>query len=94
MSGAGGDLLAVRVVPRGGRDGVAGERDGAVLIRVTAPAIGGRANAALVAFVAKSLAVPRGDVAVVRGAAARDKLRRIRGMPAAAARAVLIAHGG
>ena len=90
MSDAAGDLLAVRVVPRGGRDGVAGERDGAVLIRIAAPAVDGRANAALVAHVAKALGVPRRDVEIVRGAAARDKLLRVHGMPAAAARAALL----
>ena len=39
--------LAVRLQPRARRDEVVGERAGAVVIRVTAPPVDGKANAAL-----------------------------------------------
>ena len=40
--------------PRAKRDEVVGERAGAIVIRVTAPPVDGKANAALCAFVAQS----------------------------------------
>lgn len=71
---------------------MAGERDGAVLIRIAAPAVDGRANAALVAFVAKALRVPRSSVRIVRGETSRDKRLHVDGMTAAEARAALLAR--
>ena len=44
-----GDGVEIRLQPRGGRDQVMGERDGAVLIRISAPPVDGKANAALLA---------------------------------------------
>ena len=83
--------LAIRLVPRGGRDAVVGERDGAVLIRVSAPPVDGRANVALIAFVAKALGVPKGAVAIVRGETTRDKVLTIDGIAPDDARAALLA---
>jgi uncharacterized protein len=69
---------------------VVGERAGAVVIRVTAPPVDGRANDALCAFVANRLGVAAGRVQVVRGHTSRDKLLRIEGVDAAAARRALL----
>jgi len=66
-----------------------GERAGAIVIRVTAPPVDGKANAALCAFVAARAGVPRSRVAVVRGTASRDKVVRVEGVDAAALRAAL-----
>jgi uncharacterized protein (TIGR00251 family) len=74
--------LAVRLQPRAKRDEVVGERAGAVVIRVTAPPVDGKANAALEAFLAARAGVPRSAVNVVRGHASRDKLVRIEGVDA------------
>ena len=72
--------------PRAGRDEIAGERDGAIVVRVTAPPVEGRANAALVKLLAKRIGVARGTVSVVRGRRSRDKLVRIEGLDAAESR--------
>ena len=48
--------------------------DGRRKVRIAAPAIEGRANDALVAFVAMSLDLPRRAVRLARGAAGRDKV--------------------
>jgi uncharacterized protein (TIGR00251 family) len=80
----------VRLQPRARRAEVVGERAGAVVIRVTAPPVDGKANAALCAFVAERAGVPRSRVQVVRGAASRDKVVRVDGVDAAALRAALI----
>jgi uncharacterized protein (TIGR00251 family) len=79
----------VRLQPRARRDEVVGERGGAIVIRVTAPPVDGRANAALCAFVAARAAVPRSRVQVVRGTTSRDKIVRVEGVDAAALRAAL-----
>ena len=70
----------MRVIPRARRDELAGERDGRLLVRVTAPPVDGKANAAVCALLAGALGVPRGAVQVVRGETLRDKLVRIEGV--------------
>lgn len=66
-------FLTIRVTPRAAASTVAGERDGVLLVRVTAPPVQGKANDAVVALLAKALGVPRGAVRVERGGAARTK---------------------
>jgi len=65
--------FAVRVTPRASANVVAGVREGALVVRVTAPPARGKANDAVVALLAKALGVPRGQVRVEGGAAARTK---------------------
>src|SRR4051794_33278941 len=72
--------LNVRLQPRSRRDEVAGERGGALVVRVTAPPVDGRANAALCAFVAKATGVAPSRVSVVRGKTSRDKVVRVEGV--------------
>ena len=69
----------MRVIPRAARDGLAGMRDGRLLVRVTAPPLDGRANVAVCALLAKVAGVPKGAVSVVRGETSRDKRVRIEG---------------
>ena len=82
--------LAIRVQPRAKRTEVAGERGGAVVIRVNAPPVDGRANEAVCRLIAKRLGVPRTAVRIVRGESARDKLVRIDGFTADEARTALL----
>jgi uncharacterized protein len=49
--------LSVRLQPRARRDEVVGERGGAIVIRVTAPPVDGRANDALCRLIAKAAGV-------------------------------------
>ena len=81
--------LVVRLQPRAKRDEVVGVREGAVVVRVTAPPVDGRANAALCALVAKRAGVPKGAVAVVKGQTARDKVVRVEGIDDTALRRAL-----
>jgi uncharacterized protein YggU (UPF0235/DUF167 family) len=69
---------------------IAGERDGAILIRVTAPPVEGRANEALRKLIAKRVGVAKGRVTIARGQRARDKLVWIDGVEEGAAREALI----
>jgi uncharacterized protein (TIGR00251 family) len=82
--------LAIRVQPRAKRTEVAGERGEAVVIRVNAPPVDGRANEAVCRLIAKRLDVPRTAVQIVRGESARDKLVRIDGLTADEARTALL----
>jgi uncharacterized protein (TIGR00251 family) len=68
-----GVLLQLSVVPNARRTEVDGLHDGALRVRLAAPPIDGRANEALVAWLAKSLGVPRRDVEVLRGETSRRK---------------------
>jgi hypothetical protein len=81
--------LSVRVQPRAKRDEIVGERNGAVVVRLTAPPVDGKANAALCAFIASRVRVPKSAVRIVRGQSARDKVVRVEGVPAATVREAL-----
>ena len=81
-----GLTLRVRVQPRASRDGLSGERLGALVVRLTAPPLAGRANQALVRLLAAALGVPPSAVRVLRGEAGRDKLVAVAGLSAAVAR--------
>jgi uncharacterized protein (TIGR00251 family) len=66
-------VFTIRVTPRASANAVAGERDGVLVVRVTAPPVDGDANEAVVALLAKALGTSRGAVQVVRGGRARIK---------------------
>jgi uncharacterized protein (TIGR00251 family) len=68
-----GVLLQLSVMPNAKRTEVDGLHDGALRVRLTAAPIDGRANEALVAWLAKSLGVPKRDVEVLRGESSRRK---------------------
>jgi uncharacterized protein (TIGR00251 family) len=75
----GGDLvLELRVQPRAPRSGFAGVHGGRLRVRLQAPPVDGRANAALVEFLAEAFDVPRARVTIEHGLTGRDKRVRIR----------------
>lgn len=74
-----GWTLAVRVQPGAKRSGVAGLHGDRLKIRIAAPALDGRANDALLVFVADRLGLPRRNVSLVSGDRSRDKLIAIAG---------------
>jgi hypothetical protein len=76
--------LAIRLTPRGGRDAVEGVIFGAdgrpaLALRVAAAPVDGEANAALIAFVAKALKLPKRAVTILSGETGRLKLLRLAG---------------
>ncbi len=72
-----GIRLAVRVQPRAARTRVVGCQGGMLKVQVSAPPIGGAANAAVVDTLAAWLGVPRRTVRLVRGMSGRDKVVEI-----------------
>jgi len=76
----GADLvIELRVQPRASRSEVAGTFGDRLRIRLQAPPVDGRANAALVEFLAEAFDVPRARVVIEHGLSGRDKRVRIRG---------------
>ena len=82
-------MIDVRVIPRAGRSGVAGTREGALLVRLTAPPVDGAANAELIDVIATALHVPKRAVSLVAGDRSRRKRLRVEGVTAAGAEAIL-----
>jgi uncharacterized protein len=76
--------LRVRLTPRADREAVVFEPGPPPLVRarVSAPPVGGQANAALVKLLAQRLRVPKSRISVVRGQTAREKVVRVEGLAA------------
>jgi len=87
---ADGCRVSVRVHPGARKNGVGGVHAGAVKISLTTPPVDGRANEALIAFVAEMLRIPRGRVNLVSGMTSRTKVLRITGKSAAEVRVALL----
>jgi uncharacterized protein YggU (UPF0235/DUF167 family) len=93
----GGVSFAVRLTPKGGRDKIDGwstAADGSrhLKTRVSAPPENGKANAALIALLAKELDVAPSAIAIARGETARMKHMTVLG-DASRLRAQLEAFG-
>ena len=83
-----GVRVAVRLQPgarRSGVDGLVETAGGSLALkaRVTAPPEGGKANAALIALLAKAWRLPKGALRIDRGQSERNKLLHVAGEPKA-----------
>lgn len=84
-----GVLLRLRIQPRASTDRLEGLHGDQLRLRLTAPPVGGAANAACIAFLANILGVSRAHVHLQTGAKSRDKLVHITGVtPAHVAKAL------
>jgi uncharacterized protein (TIGR00251 family) len=86
---ADGCTLGVLVHPGARKNGVTGVHADAVKIALTAPPVDGKANEALIAFLADALDLPRARISLVAGATSRAKTVRITGKSAAEVAAAL-----
>jgi uncharacterized protein (TIGR00251 family) len=84
-----GAVIDVKVIPRASRTALAGVRDGAVVVRLAAAPVDGKANAELIAFLASLLDLPKRDITIVSGESGRRKRVKISGMTADAVHARL-----
>jgi uncharacterized protein (TIGR00251 family) len=71
--------VPLRVRPGAGRTRVGGSYDGALVVRVSAPAVDGRATEAALAAVAEAFGVRRAAVTLVTGATSRSKVVAVDG---------------
>jgi uncharacterized protein (TIGR00251 family) len=75
-------VIDVRVIPRAKKSQIGGERDGAIVIRLAAPPVGGAANDALIELLAATLDLPRRNIRILSGERARHKRVAIAGATA------------
>ena len=82
-------VLAVRVQPRASKNEVDGVMDGALKIRLQAPAVEDRANEALREFLAELLKRPKSAVRILSGERSRTKRVEVLGVTAAEVEALV-----
>ena len=85
--------LVLHIQPNARSTGVAGPHGDALKLRIAAPAVDGRANAALAGFIGGAFGVAASRVVLRQGASGRRKLVDIE-QPPAGAEQVLAAWGG
>ena len=69
--------ITVKVTPRAKENKIAGVKDGILRGRSMAPPVGGKANKALIDFLADAWGVPRSSITIIRGETSREKLLEI-----------------
>ena len=72
--------LRFYVVPNAKVDSVVGEHGAAIKIKLRAPAVEGKANAALRSFLSKELKIAERQIVLERGHKSRNKIIRIDGL--------------
>lgn len=86
-----GAALAIRVTPRAKRNQIVEILpDDTIKIRLTAPPVEGKANEALIAFLAEVLDVPRSHIEIIAGDTGRDKLVTIMDLDSVEAQARIL----
>ena len=73
-----GLVIKVAVVPRASRNQVAGLKENALKIKLTAPPVEGAANKACLQFLSKALGLPKSSLTIVSGESSRTKRILIR----------------
>ena len=90
-----GAALAVRVTPRASKNEIVEVlSDGTVKIRLTAPPVEGKANEALLAFLAEVFGIEKSRLEIVAGATGRDKLVSILDMDTSTLHKIIVANLG
>ena len=79
-------LLRLLVQPRASKNEMAGVHNDALKLRLTTPPVEGRANQAVIAFLAKRLHLPKSALTIKSGQQSREKQVVISGCPEALAR--------
>ena len=75
-----GIVFAVKVQPRARRNAVIGAVGDALKLAVTAPPVDGRANQAVIEFLAELFEISRDSVTIASGETSRNKVVRIAGI--------------
>ncbi len=75
-------IFAVKVLPRASRNQLVAIEGDIIKIRLTAPPVEGKANQALIRFLAELLSVSRSQVEILTGEKSKQKIVRVRGVTA------------
>lgn len=75
-----GTSIEVFVQPKAAKDALVGVHGVALKLKIKAPPLDGRANAAAARFLASLLAIPASEVALLSGEASRHKRFIVRGL--------------
>ena len=78
--------LTLHVQPNARKSGIVGPHGDALKIRIAAPAVDNKANAALIDYLSDALVVSRSAILIRRGTTGRHKIVEIAGGPELAAR--------
>jgi hypothetical protein len=70
-------IVDIHVIPNASRTQADGSHDGALRVRLHAPPVDGKANLALIAWLADALGIAKRDVELVRGQTSKRKQLRI-----------------
>ena len=81
----------MRVVPNAKKTEVVGLYGTAIKLKVASPALEGKANAAVLAFVAHASGKGSGSAELISGDKSRDKVVRVNGLSASELRSILLA---
>ncbi|WP_263411592.1 DUF167 domain-containing protein [Terriglobus tenax] len=87
-------LLPVRLHPGARKNAITGEHDGALKMALTAPPVDGKANEALLKFVAEWLGIAPSRVQLRSGQTSRTKVVLITRIPVAEVAAKIAAAAG
>ncbi len=74
-------VIKVYLQPRSSRNEIVGPYRDGIKVKVTAPPVEGKANEALLRFLAKAWGIAPSQIEIVRGHQAREKTLRVRGFP-------------
>jgi uncharacterized protein (TIGR00251 family) len=72
--------LWLHVYPNAARNELAGFSEGVLRLKVVAPPVRGKANKELIAFLAQTLGLSKGDLTILKGHTSRNKLISIAGL--------------
>jgi len=84
-----GAQFVLRVQPRSSRNAIAGVIGDAVKLAITAPPVDGKANQAVIDFLAKLFSVPKSSITILSGETGRNKLIAVRSLTAEQVRKLL-----
>jgi len=77
--------INIKLIPRSSKNEIVGwQADGRLKIKITAAPIDGKANAALVDFLAKHFHVPKSTIQIIRGTTIPEKTVRLHTLDKAA----------
>jgi uncharacterized protein len=84
-----GVKLTLFIQPKASKNEIIGPHNGALKVKITAPPIDGKANAALVEFLSETLGIPKRQIEILKGETGRNKSVEVLGLSEADVRVKL-----